>query len=111
MATHKRLGEILIDLGVMTPAEVERVAAAQDRRGDPVKFCQLAKELGLVTDEQILAALAVQMGAVPLNLQRSIRKVIGELKRPAPKSPLPIALDRVQRRLPRKAEQPAEPTT
>jgi hypothetical protein len=94
MATHKRLGEILIELGVLTPAEVERVATAQGRRGDAVKFCQLAKDLGLVTDEQILAALAVQMGAVPLNMQRSIRKVLGDLKRPAPKSPLPFALDR-----------------
>ena len=82
--------------------EAERVATAQSRRGDPVKFGNLAKDLGMVGDEQILAALAVQMGIVPLNLQRSIRKVLGDLKGPGPKSPLPFALDRVRRRIPGK---------
>src|SRR5437899_3044697 len=102
MTAQRWLGEILVELGVLTPLEAERVAAAQNRRGNPVKFGKLAKDLGMVDDEQILAALAVQMGVVPLNLQRSIRKVIGDLKGPAPKSPLPFALDQVQRRLPRK---------
>jgi c-di-GMP-binding flagellar brake protein YcgR len=99
MTTHNWLGEILIELGVLTPAEVERVSTAQGRRGDAVKFGQMAKKLGLVTEEQILAALAVQMGVVPINLKRSIRKVLGELKCPAPKSPLPFTLERVQRRI------------
>jgi hypothetical protein len=102
MTLEKRLGEILVDLGVMTTQEAERVASAQWRRGDPVKFGKLAKDLGMVSDEQILAALAVQMGVVPLQLQRSIRKVLGDLRGPAPKSPLPFALDPVQKRLPRK---------
>lgn len=97
-----RIGAILIELGVLTSAEVARVATAQSRRGDPVKFGHLAKDLGIVTDEHILAALAVQMGIVPMNLQRSIRKVLGDLKGPGPKSPLPFPLEKVQRRLPRK---------
>jgi hypothetical protein len=102
MIVQKRLGEILVDLGVITTPEAERVATAQSRRGDPVKFGKLAKDLGMVSDEQILAALAVQMGIVPLHLQQSIRKVLGDLRGPAPKSPLPFGLERVQNRLPRK---------
>jgi hypothetical protein len=102
MTPQRRLGEILIELGVLTSQEAEQVATAQCRRGDPVKFGKLAKDLGMVSDEQILAALAVQMGVVPLNLQRSIRKVLGDLRNPAPKSPLPFTLDKVQRRLARK---------
>lgn len=102
MTLENRLGEILVALGVLTPQEAERVATAQNRRGDSVKFGKLAKDLGMVSDEQILAALAVQMGVVPLHLQQSIRKVLGDLRGPAPKSPLPFALDPVKKRLPRK---------
>ena len=96
MSNPKRLGEILVDLGVITRAEAECVATAQGRRGDTVKFGKLAKDLGLVTGEQVLAALAVQMEVVPLNVQRSIHKVLGDLKRPAPKSPLPILVETLQ---------------
>ena len=102
MTLEKRLGEILVDLGVMTMQEVEHVTTAQWRRGDAVKFGKLAKNLGMVSDEQILAALAVQIGVVPLQVQQSIRKVLGDLRGPAPKSPLPFALDPVKTRLPRK---------
>ena len=69
MIPERRLGEILVELGVLTPQEAERVGTAQSRRDDPVKFGKLAKDLGMVDEEQILAALAVQMGVVPLNLQ------------------------------------------
>ncbi len=99
MICDTRLGAILIELGVLTPAEVSRVATAQSRRGDPIKFGQLAKDLGILHEEHILAALAVQMGIVPMTLQRSIRKVLGELKGPGPKSPLPFPLESVQKRL------------
>lgn len=99
MSNPKRLGEILVDLGVITRAEAEFVAAAQSRRGDTVKFGKLAKDLGLVTAEQVLAALAVQLELVPANLQRSIHKVIGDLRGPGPKSPLPILMKPTQGRV------------
>ena len=38
MPNPKRLGEILVELGVITRAEAECVASAQSRRGDLVKF-------------------------------------------------------------------------
>jgi hypothetical protein len=62
MSNRKKLGEILVDLKVLSPADVERVVSALDRRFDRQKFGEVARNMGLVTEEQILAALAVQMG-------------------------------------------------
>jgi hypothetical protein len=62
MGRRKKLGEILVDLKVLTPADVERVLKALDRRFDRQKFGEVARNMGLVTEEQVLAALAVQMG-------------------------------------------------
>jgi hypothetical protein len=62
MSRRKKLGEILVDLKVLTHADVERVLKALDRRFDRQKFGEVARNMGLVTEEQVLAALAVQMG-------------------------------------------------
>jgi len=62
MATRKKLGEILVDLKVLTPEDVQRVLRAMDRRFDRQKFGEVARNMGLVNEEQVLAALAVQMG-------------------------------------------------
>jgi hypothetical protein len=62
MRNRKKLGEILVDLKVLSPADVERVLSAIDRRFDRQKFGEVARNMGLVTEEHILAALAVQMG-------------------------------------------------
>jgi hypothetical protein len=61
MSTRKKLGEILVDLKVLRPDDVERVLHALDRRFDRQKFGEVARNMGLVTEEQVLAALAVQM--------------------------------------------------
>lgn len=61
MRSRKKLGEILVDLKVLRPADVERIVSALDRRFDRQKFGEVARNMGLVTEEQILAALAVQM--------------------------------------------------
>jgi hypothetical protein len=62
MGNRKKLGEILVDLKVLSPADVERVLSALCRRIDRQKFGEVARNMGLVTEEHILAALAVQMG-------------------------------------------------
>ena len=62
MGSRKKLGEILVDLKVLTPSDVERVLRALDRRSDRQKFGEVARNMGLVTEEQVLAALAVQIG-------------------------------------------------
>lgn len=97
---EKKIGQILIEMGVLTPKEAARIAAGLDRRDDPIKFGQLAKKMGFATEEEILAALAVQMEVVPLELQKNIRKVLHTLSdAPPPKSPIPIRLSKVRKRL------------
>jgi hypothetical protein len=61
MSARKKLGEILVDLKVLRPSDVDRVLQALDRRLDRQKFGEVARNMGLVSEEHILAALAVQM--------------------------------------------------
>lgn len=79
---RKKFGEILVGMGALSPVEVDRILTAMDRRVDPIKFGQLARKMGLINDEQILAALAVQIGLVSEGLQRDMRQVLGELAKP-----------------------------
>jgi hypothetical protein len=76
---RKKLGAILVDLGVLTPDQVDRVLGAIRRRGDRSKFGRVARDMGLLSEEHILAALAVQMEMFPgiqhLKLSRLIRRL------------------------------------
>ena len=87
---RKRFGEVLVDMGVLTPADVDRVLTAMDRRGDALKFGQTARKMGLLGEEQILAALAVQMELVPDALRHDIRTVLSELSRPVKGGTSPV---------------------
>jgi hypothetical protein len=89
---RKRLGEILVGLQVLTPAEVERVLEALRRRGDRPKFGQVAREMGLLREEHVLAALAVQMEMFPGIGDLSLRRLLDRLQAPA--GPPPRAADR-----------------
>ena len=82
MRGHKKLGEILVELKVLTPREVERVLEALRRRWQRQKFGQTARDMGLVTEEQVLAALAVQMNLFPGIQTMTLRKVLQELHAP-----------------------------
>ncbi len=62
---RKKIGEILVDLKVLAPWDVERVLIALRRRGGLGKFGQVARDMGLIRDEHILAALAVQLELIP----------------------------------------------
>jgi hypothetical protein len=77
MYGRQKLGEILVNLKVLSPTEVERVLEAMRRRRDRAKFGQIARDMGLVREEHILAALAVQMELFPnihrLNLDQVLR--------------------------------------
>ena len=77
MRSSKKLGEILVDLKVLTPVEVERVLQALNRRLDRQKFGQVARDMGLIDEAHIWAALAVQMDLYPgiqfLNLGQVLR--------------------------------------
>ncbi len=89
MLDRKRIGEILQELGVLSPAEVERVLTAMRRRDDFAKFGQVAKDMGLTSEEEILAAMAVQMELFQDGM--TLSRVLQQLCDPAPSNPeLPV---------------------
>ena len=89
MRDRKRLGEILVDLLVLTPAEVERVLDALRRRRGQSKFGQVGREMGLLREEHILAALAVQMEMFPGIANLSLSRLLDRLQNPGPPTPSP----------------------
>jgi hypothetical protein len=76
MRTRPLLGDILVELRVLTPADVGRVLEAVGRRGRPQKFGQMARAMGLVGEEHILAALAVQMNLFPNSHRLSLHQIL-----------------------------------
>jgi hypothetical protein len=84
MRERKKLGEILHDLQVLTDADIARVLEAMRRRRDQTKFGQVARDMGLLRDEHILAALAVQMQMFPGIQDLSLNRLLDRLQEPAP---------------------------
>ena len=80
MARQRKLGEILVDLKVLTPADVERVLATVQRRGQRKKFGEMAVEMGLAREEDVLAALAVQMDLFPGIQRLSLEEILRHLE-------------------------------
>ncbi len=56
--SRKKLGEILVERGILTPLTVERVLTLSTRSG--IKFGSILEEIGLVTGEELTHALAIQ---------------------------------------------------
>jgi hypothetical protein len=79
---RQKIGEILIDLDVLTPGQVDDVLCAIRRRRDRAKFGRVAREMGLVQEEHILAALAVQMQMFPGIQQLTLSKLLRRLRQP-----------------------------
>jgi len=98
MLDHKRIGEILVELQVLTPAEVDKVLLALRRRGDQAKFGHVAREMGILREEHVLAALAVQMQLFPNIQEMSLRKLMGRLRAPI-RTPPKIPMQKVRLRL------------
>ncbi|HVS35641.1 MAG TPA: hypothetical protein VMS17_08665 [Gemmataceae bacterium] len=65
MLERQKIGEILVHLKVMSRFDVERVLEAMQRRRRRQKFGQTARDMNLIDEEHILAALAVQMNLFP----------------------------------------------
>ena len=65
MLERRKLGEILVHLKVVSRFDVERVLEAMQRRRRRQKFGQTARDMGLIEEEHVLAALAVQMNLFP----------------------------------------------
>ena len=67
---RKRLGEILIDAGVLTDEQLQIGLAKQQQTRDPIG--QILVDLGYVTEEQIKHALEVQYGVKAFSLKSRI---------------------------------------
>ena len=79
---RQKLGEILVDLGVLTPDQVEDVLRAVRRRSDRTKFGRMARKMGLIQEDHILAALAVQMQMFPGIQHLTLPKLLSRLQQP-----------------------------
>ena len=84
---QRKIGEILVGLGVLKSSDVNRVLAALSRRLHRQKFGQMAQTMGLLREEQILAALAVQMDLFPGIERMSIQQILSSLQEPKPETP------------------------
>lgn len=80
MWERRKIGDILVDLQVLTPDVVDNVLAAMSRRRDQAKFGQVARDMGLLREEHILAALAVQMELFPGIGDLSFNRLMGRLQ-------------------------------
>jgi type IV pilus assembly protein PilB len=69
----RRIGQILVDLGMITEDQLELLLEEQKRRPGEL-FGKVAEALGFINDDQLAQALAEQMGMRVVNL--------GELKVP-----------------------------
>jgi hypothetical protein len=79
---RKRIGEILVDLDALHPGDVDRVLEALRRRGSRGKFGQIAKDMGLIREEHILAALAVQLQLIPRAADLTMSGLLSTLASP-----------------------------
>ncbi len=84
MQERRKIGDILVDLQVLTAAEVDRVVYALRRRGGQAKFGQVARDMGLLQETHILAALAVQMQLFPGIQDMSLKRLLNRLQDPFP---------------------------
>jgi hypothetical protein len=80
MPAAQKLGEILVQLKVLSRSDVDRVLEAMRRRPRRQKFGQTAQAMGLLTEEHILAALAVQMNLLPGIGQLSLYQILEQLQ-------------------------------
>jgi hypothetical protein len=65
MRSEQKLGEILVRLKLLNRYDLDRVLEAMRRLERRQKFGQIARSMGLINEEHILAALAVQMNLFP----------------------------------------------
>jgi hypothetical protein len=80
MHAYKKIGQILVDLKVLTRFDVDRILEAVRRRPQHQKFGQMARDMGLAREEEIFAALAVQMDLLPDIERLSLRQILQQLQ-------------------------------
>jgi hypothetical protein len=84
MPSDKKIGQILVELKVLTRFDVERVLEAVRQRRRHQKFGQMARDMGLTREEEILAALAVQMDLLPDIKRLNLKQILNQLQAAEP---------------------------
>ena len=64
----RRIGQILVDLGFLTDEQLEIVLEEQEQQPGAL-FGRIAEEMQLITDDQLIQALAEQMGMQTVALE------------------------------------------
>jgi hypothetical protein len=80
MHTEQKLGEILVRLKVINRIDFDRVMETLRRSERRQKFGQLARAMGLVNEEHILAALAVQTKLFPGVERMTLEEILDYLQ-------------------------------
>jgi hypothetical protein len=80
METRQKLGEILVQLRLLNRHDVDRVLEAMRRCRRRQKFGQTARAMGLVREEHILAALAVQANLLPGIARLTLQQILDQLQ-------------------------------
>jgi hypothetical protein len=76
----KKIGEILVSLKVLTRFDMDRVLEAMRKRQRKLKFGQMARGMGLISEEHVLAALAVQMQLLPGIERMNLEQILHHLQ-------------------------------
>ena len=85
MRAEHKLGEILVRLKALNRIDLDRVMEALRRSERRQKFGQVARAMGLVGEEHILAALAVQMNLFPGIQRMTLEQILDYLHADMPR--------------------------
>jgi hypothetical protein len=80
MQERRKIGDILVQLKAMSRSDADRVLEAMQKRLRRQKFGQTARDMGLLDEEQIFAALAVQMDLFPGVERLSVNQILEYLQ-------------------------------
>jgi hypothetical protein len=80
MRTDKKIGQILVELKVLNHFDVDRILESVRKRRRHQKFGQMARDMGLAREEEILAALAVQMELLPGIRRLTLKQILQQLQ-------------------------------
>lgn len=85
MRTEQKLGEILVRLKALNRLDLDRVVEALRHSERRQKIGQVARAMGLVGEEHILAALAVQMNLFPGIQRMTLEQILDYLHADSPR--------------------------
>ena len=76
MRTEQKFGEVLVHLKVLSCSDRDRVLEMMRRLPRRQKFGQMARAMGLITEEHIFPALAVQMNLFPGVQRMTLQQIL-----------------------------------